>query len=183
MNETIRFAVGETWLGAALVACTDAGIACLVLGDGRAELAAELRQRFPASQAIEGGRGIAPIAAQALRFVEAPWIGSRGLPLYLHGTGFQLQVWQALRAIPAGRTASYADIAHSIGRPAAARAVARACSANPVAVLVPCHRIVRRDGFASGYRWGVERKRRLLAREAAAGPALADHCRPSIGLP
>ncbi len=182
MNETIRFAVGETSLGTGLVACSDAGIACLALGDGRAALVAELRQRFADSQPIEDGAGMAAIAAQALRFVEAPWDGDTGLSLDLRGTGFQLQVWRALRAIPAGRTASYADIARSIGRPAAARAVARACGANPVAVLVPCHRIVRQDGSRSGYRWGVERKRRLLEREAAAVAGRA-YCRPSIGFP
>ena len=182
MTETIRFAVGETSLGAALVACTDAGIASLAFGDDCAALVAELRQRFPASQPIEDGAGIARVAAHALRFVEAPWSGDLDLPLDLHGTGFQLQVWQALRAIPPGRTASYADIARSIGRPAAARAVARACGANPVAVLVPCHRIIRRDGSRSGYRWGAERKRRLLEREAAAVAGSA-YCRPSIGLP
>ncbi len=181
MNRAIGFVLGDTSLGTALVACADAGICCLALGDDRDALIAELRQRYRDSRRIEDGAGIVRIAAQALRFVEASWTDMT-LSLDLHGTEFQLQVWRTLCGVPPGRTASYADIARSVGRPAAARAVARACGANPVAVLVPCHRIIRQDGSCSGYRWGAERKRRLLEREAAAvaGPA---YCRPSIGLP
>lgn len=167
MDETIRYALGATWLGTIVVACTDGGVACLTLGDEGDRLVGGLLRRFRGFRLVEGGADSAGLVSRATQLVEEPW-AEADLPLDLRGTPFQLQVWQALRAVPAGRTASYGEIADRIGRPTAARAVALACGANPVAVLVPCHRIVRQDGSRSGYRWGVERKQRLLEREAAA---------------
>nr|WP_051378865.1 methylated-DNA--[protein]-cysteine S-methyltransferase [Derxia gummosa] len=162
----IRFAVAESSLGAVLVAATDLGICAILLGDDPAPLVADLQRRFPAADLVGGDDDFERTVATVIGFVEAPRLGL-DLPLDLRGTAFQLRVWQALRAVPPGRTASYTEIAAAIGAPRAVRAVAGACAANPVAVAVPCHRIVRGDGGLSGYRWGVERKRALLDREAA----------------
>ena len=130
-------------------------------------LARELQDRFPQATLIGGDAVFEQWVAKVVALVEAPGIGL-DLPLDVRGTAFQQRVWQALRDIPAGHTASYAEIAARIGAPAAVRAVAQACGANALAVAIPCHRVVRSDGALSGYRWGVERKRTLLAREAAA---------------
>jgi AraC family transcriptional regulator, regulatory protein of adaptative response / methylated-DNA-[protein]-cysteine methyltransferase len=159
----LRFAIGECSLGAILVAVAEAGIAAIMLGDKSDAVPGDFQRRFPEAQA---SGDLAQTMERVIDFVEAP---SRGLdlPLDMRGTEFQRQVWQALRAIPAGATASYRDIAARIGAPQAVRAVAQACASNPIAVAVPCHRVVRSDGTLAGYRWGVERKRRLLAREAA----------------
>jgi len=162
----IRFGTGNSSLGSILIAKSDRGVCAILLGDDAKTLARELQGRFPQSRLIGDDAGLADLLAQVAVFVEAP---ARGLdlPLDPQGTAFQQRVWQALREIPAGETASYADIAGRIGSPNAARAVAQACAANPVAVAIPCHRVVRNDGSLSGYRWGVERKRALLDREAA----------------
>ncbi|GAC1334430.1 MAG: bifunctional DNA-binding transcriptional regulator/O6-methylguanine-DNA methyltransferase Ada [Beijerinckiaceae bacterium] len=162
----IRFAVGECSLGAILVAATDKGICAINLGDDANELVRGLQDGFPKAKLIGGDRDFEALVAAAVGFVEGSQSEIR-LPLDVHGTAFQQRVWQALRDIPAGKTASYREIAEKIGRPAAVRAVARACGANRIAVAIPCHRVVRTDGSLSGYRWGVERKRTLLAREAA----------------
>jgi AraC family transcriptional regulator of adaptative response/methylated-DNA-[protein]-cysteine methyltransferase len=162
---TIRFAVGECSLGAILVAATEKGVCAILLGDDADRLARELQDRFPRADLIGGNRAFERLVAKAVGLVEAPALGC-DLPLDVRGTAFQQRVWQALRAIPAGETASYAEIARRIGAPKAVRAVAGACAANPVAVAIPCHRIVRNDGGLSGYRWGVARKRALLQREA-----------------
>ncbi len=165
-GEVIRFAVGAATLGAVLVAATDKGVAAILLGDDPDALVRELQDRFPRAKLVGGDAAFERTVAKVVGLVEAP--GQRlDLPLDIRGTAFQQQVWQALRAIPAGRTASYAQIAKAIGRPGAVRAVAQACAANPLAIAIPCHRVVRTDGDLSGYRWGVARKRALIEREAA----------------
>jgi AraC family transcriptional regulator of adaptative response/methylated-DNA-[protein]-cysteine methyltransferase len=163
---SIRFAVGEASLGAVLVAATEKGVCAIMLGDDPDLLVRELQDRFPRAELRGGDAAFERTVAQVVGLVEAP--GERpDLPLDIRGTAFQQRVWQALRAIPSGKTMSYAEIARAVGRPKAVRAVAQACAANPLAVAIPCHRVVRTDGDLSGYRWGVERKRALLDREAA----------------
>ena len=164
-GETIRFAVGECSLGSILVAATVRGVCAIRLGDDPAALTCELADRFPQAELIGGDKAFESLVARVVGLVEAPASGL-DLPLDIRGTAFQRRVWQALRDIPAGTTTSYAAIAERIGSPKAARAVANACAANPLAVAIPCHRVVRRDGTPGGYRWGIERKRALLAREA-----------------
>jgi len=163
----IRFAIGACSLGAILVAQSDRGVCAIALGDDPDALARELQDRFPNARLTGDDPAFARIVAQVVGFVEAPALGL-ALPLDLRGTAFQQRVWEALRALPPGTTASYAEVAARIGQPGAVRAVAQACGANPVAVAVPCHRVVRTDGALSGYRWGVARKRALIEREAAA---------------
>lgn len=164
-NTEMRFAIGDCSLGAILVASSKKGVCAILLGDDPDALARDLQDRFPKSNLIGADSAFEQLVAQVVGFIEAPAIGL-DLPLDVRGTAFQQRVWQALRAIPAGSTASYTDIASRIGSPQAVRAVAGACAANALAVAIPCHRIVRRDGALSGYRWGVERKRTLLEREA-----------------
>ena len=165
-GQVIRFAVGEASLGAVLVAATDKGVCAIMLGDDPDRLVRELQDRFPRAELAGGEPAFERMVARVVGMVEAP--GQRlDLPLDIRGTAFQQRVWAALRAIPPGQTATYKDIARAIGQPRAVRAVAQACGANPLAVAIPCHRVVRTDGDLSGYRWGVERKRALIAREAA----------------
>ncbi len=164
----IRFAVGQCSLGAVLVARSQRGVCAIMLGDDPEGLVRELQDQFPRAELIGGDARFEALVARVVGFVEAPGTGL-DLPLDVRGTAFQERVWRALRDIPAGSTASYAEIARRIGMPGAARAVARACAANPLAVAIPCHRVVRRDGSPSGYRWGAERKRELLRRERASG--------------
>ncbi|MFN4281163.1 MAG: bifunctional DNA-binding transcriptional regulator/O6-methylguanine-DNA methyltransferase Ada [Alphaproteobacteria bacterium] len=161
----IAFAIGRCSLGALLVAVTARGVCAIALGDDAAELERELRARFPKARLAPGGKSLARRLAQIVRLIEQP---SRGLdlPLDVRGTAFQQRVWRALRDIPPGESASYAEIAKRIGAPKAARAVGSACGANAIAVVIPCHRAVRLDGSLSDYRWGVARKRALLEREA-----------------
>lgn len=161
----IRFAIGECSLGAILVACSNRGVCSILLGDDPDALARDLQDRFPQANLIGGDAEFEQLVAKVVGFVEAPAVGL-DLPLDIRGTAFQQRVWQALREIPAGSTVSYTDIAMRIGSPRAVRAVAQACRANALAVAIPCHRVVRNDGALSGYRWGVERKRALLEREA-----------------
>jgi AraC family transcriptional regulator, regulatory protein of adaptative response / methylated-DNA-[protein]-cysteine methyltransferase len=163
----IRFAVGQCSLGAILVARSNKGICAITLGDDPDALVRSLQDRFPNANLIGGDREFEKLVAQVVGFVEAPGIGL-DLPLDVRGTAFQQRVWQALREIPAGETVSYAAIARRIGEPKAVRAVAQACGANQIAVAIPCHRVVKNDGAPSGYRWGVERKRALLEKEAKA---------------
>lgn len=162
----IKFAVGECTLGSILVAATERGVCAVDFGDDPEQLVRQLQDRFPKAELIGGDPDFESVAASVIAFVEDPDAGL-DLPLDIRGTAFQQRVWEALRAIPAGQTASYADIARDIGKPSAVRAVAQACGANRIAVAVPCHRVVRTDGALSGYRWGVERKKALLEREAA----------------
>ncbi|MBI3804180.1 MAG: bifunctional DNA-binding transcriptional regulator/O6-methylguanine-DNA methyltransferase Ada [Nitrospirae bacterium] len=164
IGASIRFAVGECSLGAILVAATPQGICAILLGDDPNLLLHDLQDRFPKAALIGGDADFEQSVAKVVAFVEAPAIGL-DLPLDVRGTAFQQRVWQALREIRAGDTASYTEIAARIGSPKAVRAVAQACASNPIAVAIPCHRVVRNDGALSGYRWGVERKRALLARE------------------
>ena len=162
--ETIRFALGECSLGSILVAATARGVCAILLGDDPQALLKDVENRFANARLVGGDQSFEKLVASVVALVEAPALG-HDLPLDVRGTVFQQRVWQALRDIPAGSTESYAEIATRIGAPGAARAVARACAANPAAVAIPCHRVVRRDGGLSGYRWGVDRKRVLLERE------------------
>lgn len=165
-RETLRWATVPTSLGLALVARSEAGLRLVTLDDNAPALAKDLERRFRSARLIEDADSL----KDELQAVAAGIDGrgaARDLPLDAQGTPLQQAVWAALRAIPTGTTASYAEVAKAIGRPTAARAVAQACAANPLAVFTPCHRVVRADGGLSGYRWGVERKQRLLAREAA----------------
>jgi AraC family transcriptional regulator of adaptative response/methylated-DNA-[protein]-cysteine methyltransferase len=163
----IRFAIGQCALGAILVAQSALGVCAIALGDDPDALARELQDRFPQARLIGGDPAFEQMVARVVGFVEAPGVGL-DLPLDVRGTAFQQRVWQALRDIPPGSTASYAEIAERIGSPKSVRAVAQACGANALAVAIPCHRVVRSDGGLSGYRWGVERKSALLKREASA---------------
>ena len=166
-NTEIRFAIGQCSLGAILVAASPRGICAILLGDDPDALARDLQDRFPKASLIGADAAFEATVAQVVGLVEAPRLG-HDLPLDVRGTAFQQRVWQALREIPAGQTASYAEVAQRIGAPTSMRAVAQACGANALAVAIPCHRVVRSDGALSGYRWGVERKRSLLDREAQA---------------
>ncbi len=173
-GERIGHVTVATPLGRALVAATERGICMTAFGEDEPALLAALRERFPAAEIVKGDKRLQEWAAQVVRFITAP-DQTLDIPLDIRGTAFQARVWRALRRIPLGKTASYAEIATALGQPQAVRAVARACASNPLAVLVPCHRVVRSGGELGGYRWGVERKRDLLARERAApGPHDAD---------
>lgn len=163
---SIRFAVGECSLGSILVAATDKGICSILLGDDPDKLVRNLQDRFSRAELVGGDEEFEKWVAEVVGFVENPEQGLH-LPLDMRGTAFQQRVWQALREIPAGSTATYTDIAQRLGTPKAVRAVAHACASNDIAVAIPCHRVVRKGGELSGYRWGVERKRTLLQREAA----------------
>ncbi len=165
-GETIRFAVGECSLGSILVAATARGVCTILIGDDPAALAHDVEDRFPRAELVGGDKAFESLVARVVGFVEAPGLGL-DLPLDIRGTAFQCRVWRALQDIPAGTTVSYGVIADRLGSPTAARAVANACAANPLAVAIPCHRVVRRDGALGGYRWGVERKQALLARESS----------------
>lgn len=161
----IRFAVGECSLGSILVAATDRGVCAILLGDDPEALAHDLERRFPRATLIGADAAFEQIVARVVGMVEQPRRAAT-LPLDIRGTAFQQRVWRALTEIPAGMTCSYTELADTIGAPRAVRAVAQACAANALAVAIPCHRVVRNDGALAGYRWGVERKRELLAREA-----------------
>lgn len=163
-NAKIRFAVGECSLGAILVAQSELGICAILMGDEPEALLEDLQRRFRKALLIGGDSAFEQVVAQVVGFVEAPQLGL-GLPLDIRGTVFQQRVWQVLCEIPPGTRATYSEIANRIGAPKSFRAVALACGANPLAVAIPCHRVVRNDGGLSGYRWGIERKRALLDRE------------------
>jgi AraC family transcriptional regulator of adaptative response/methylated-DNA-[protein]-cysteine methyltransferase len=161
----IRFAVGECSLGSILVARSAKGVCALSLGDDPDALVRALQDRFPKAELVGGDGEFEGLVARVVGLVDNPAAGL-GLPLDMRGTAFQQRVWTALQAVPAGQTVSYAELARRIGAPHSARAVARACSSNAIAIAIPCHRVIRSDGTRSGYRWGVERKRVLLQREA-----------------
>ncbi len=163
----IRFAIAQCSLGAILVAATARGVCAILFGDDPEELAHDLERRFPRAELIGADLAFEQLVAKVIALVEAPGGAAIDLPLDIRGTAFQERVWKALSKIPSGTTASYAQIAAAIGAPSATRAVAQACGANSLAVAIPCHRVVRTDGNLSGYRWGVERKQKLLEREAA----------------
>jgi AraC family transcriptional regulator of adaptative response/methylated-DNA-[protein]-cysteine methyltransferase len=166
-NNAIHFSVGECSLGSILVARSERGVCAIFLGDEPDALLHELEDRFPQAELIGGDMEFEKLVAKVVGFVEAPGTGL-DLPLDIRGTAFQQRVWRALQTIPAGKTVSYAEMAKRIGAPKAVRAVANACAANAIAVAIPCHRVVQKDGKLSGYRWGIERKRKLLKREEAA---------------
>jgi AraC family transcriptional regulator of adaptative response/methylated-DNA-[protein]-cysteine methyltransferase len=167
-GEAVWHAVGRCSLGHVLVAATERGVCAILLGDDPAALAADLAGRFPHARLTEPDPAFAGWVAAVVRFVDDPARAEGlGLPLDVRGTAFQRRVWEALRQIPPGQTASYADVAARLGSPRAVRAVAGACGANPLAVAIPCHRVVAKSGGLGGYHWGVERKQRLLERERA----------------
>jgi AraC family transcriptional regulator, regulatory protein of adaptative response / methylated-DNA-[protein]-cysteine methyltransferase len=166
INEEICFAVGQSSLGAILVASSKKGVAAILLGDDPDELVRNLQDRFPRASLIGADRDYEALVSRVVGLVETPRIGL-DLPLDVRGTAFQQRVWQALQEIPAGETVSYAEVAQRIGSPKSVRAVADACAANRLAVAIPCHRVVRSDGSPSGYAWGVERKQALLDRETS----------------
>jgi AraC family transcriptional regulator of adaptative response/methylated-DNA-[protein]-cysteine methyltransferase len=168
-NEEIKFAVGQTSLGAILVASSRKGVAAILLGDDPDELVRNLQDRFPKAHLIGADCDYETRVARVVGLIETPDVGL-DLPLDVRGTAFQQRVWQALQEIPAGETVCYAEIARRIGFPKAARAVAAACAANSLAVAIPCHRVIRNDGLLSRYAWGVERKRALLDREKPPSP-------------
>jgi AraC family transcriptional regulator of adaptative response/methylated-DNA-[protein]-cysteine methyltransferase len=164
-HETIAFATSPCVLGILLVAATERGVCSVMLGDDETALEEQLRQQFRAATIAPDGGGLQPqMAAILAAMSDHPAAGD--LPLDIRATAFQARVWQALRQIPRGQTRTYAELASSIGQPTAVRAVARACATNPVAITVPCHRVIGSDGSLTGYRWGVDRKKKLLALEA-----------------
>jgi AraC family transcriptional regulator of adaptative response/methylated-DNA-[protein]-cysteine methyltransferase len=163
-GNTIRFAIGECALGSILVASSEKGVCAILMGDDPEALARDLQDQFPKANLIGGDERYEKLVAKVVGFIEAPGIGL-DLPLDIRGTAFQQRVWKELQRIPAGKTVCYSEVANRIGFPNSARAVAQACGANALAVAIPCHRVVRNNGDISGYRWGVDRKRALLARE------------------
>lgn len=173
LDTEIRFAVGECSLGSVLVAATSVGVCAVLLGDDPNELVHDLERRFPKAQLVGADSDFESLVAKVVGLVEQP-SSHVDLPLDVRGTAFQQRVWKALGAIPAGTTTSYTQLAEAIGAPRSVRAVASACAANALAVAIPCHRVVRTDGGLSGYRWGVERKRALLEREAQAKRRYSD---------
>jgi AraC family transcriptional regulator, regulatory protein of adaptative response / methylated-DNA-[protein]-cysteine methyltransferase len=166
-DEEIRFAIAETSLGALLVAASEKGVCSILMGDNPEKLLQDLQDRFTRARLVGGDAKFEKLVAKVVGLVERPR-KDLDLPLDIRGTAFQQRVWKALTTIPAGKTASYAQIARKIGKPSAVRAVAQACAANNLAIAIPCHRVVKTDGGLSGYRWGVARKQELLAREEAA---------------
>jgi AraC family transcriptional regulator, regulatory protein of adaptative response / methylated-DNA-[protein]-cysteine methyltransferase len=162
----VHFAIAECWLGAILVAASAKGIRAILLGDDPAALRRDLEHRFPRARLVEGGESVKHLTDAVIDCIEAPE-QAHDLPLDPQGTEFEQRVWRELRDIPPGATASYSEIAARIGAPTEAYAVGEACAANMIAVAIPCHRVVRKDGGLAGYRWGFKRKRALLKREGA----------------
>jgi O-6-methylguanine DNA methyltransferase len=165
--EEIAFSIGESALGAVLVARSTDGVCAILIGSVAAELESDLAARFAYSKLVRNDRKLSDDLGEILRFIETPSDGLN-LRLDIRGTPFQQRVWEALLRIPPGSIVTYGALANRIGKPGAVRAVANACAANAIALAIPCHRVVRSNGTLSGYRWGVERKRALLAREAQA---------------
>jgi AraC family transcriptional regulator, regulatory protein of adaptative response / methylated-DNA-[protein]-cysteine methyltransferase len=163
-KEAIRYTTGKVDLGVVLVAASAKGVCALLLGDDRESLIRDLRDRFPLAVLLEGEAELLSILPEVVRFLATPATGL-DVPLDIRGDAFQQRVWAVLQAIPAGSTASYSDVAQRLGSASLAKDVSEACAANALAVAIPCHRVVRKDGRLSGYRWGVARKRALLARE------------------
>lgn len=161
-SQTLNYTLTHSTLGLVLIATSENGICCLTLGDDPEFLIADLKNRSLNCTIIE--RKNDALVSAVIDFIEHPQADSN-FPLDLRGTAFQKSVWHALKKIPFGTSSSYSEIAHKIGRPRATRAVANACAANSIAVIIPCHRVLKRDGGLSGYRWGIERKRALLERE------------------
>jgi AraC family transcriptional regulator of adaptative response/methylated-DNA-[protein]-cysteine methyltransferase len=164
MNELILFCTGRCAFGIALVARSERGLCALLLGDDAAILASDLRQRFPRADLRQDDATLAPLMASVIAFLQNPTSGLTA-PLDLRGTEFEQRVWHALREIPAGAVETYGELARRLGVPRSAKEVGEACAANVLAVAIPCHRVVRKDGGLAGYRWGVRRKRALLELE------------------
>lgn len=163
----IRFGLGKCWLGKVLAAQSDQGICAILLGDDPDILLRDLQDRFPGEVIEKGGPDFNTVMNQVVDFIDHPE-KAFNLPLDIRGTAFQKEVWQALAEVPAGQTVSYTDLAKKLGSgPTAVRAVAGACAANALAVVIPCHRAVKNDGGLAGYRWGLERKRALLEKEGS----------------
>ncbi|HML27347.1 MAG TPA: bifunctional DNA-binding transcriptional regulator/O6-methylguanine-DNA methyltransferase Ada [Hyphomicrobium sp.] len=167
-HERLSFAFGRTTLGDILVAASAKGVAAILIGDDRDQLVSDLQKIFPKADLAVGDADFEKTVRRVIDLVERPQ-QPVDLPLDIRGTAFQQRVWKALQDIPLGTTATYTDIADEVGHPKAVRAVARACATNPLAVVVPCHRVVRADGSLAGYRWGIQRKRMLIARESTGG--------------
>lgn len=165
---SVRYSLASCGMGRLLLAAGGRGVCAIALGDDDASLCRWLSERFPGGELHESQRDCRAWLKQTLAFLERP-AGGLKLPLEMQGTAFQRQVWKALMRIPCGRTTTYAQLAQKIGRPTAVRAVASACAANRIALAIPCHRVIRSDGSLGGYRWGVDRKRELLARESQSG--------------
>ena len=165
--DTVSYATDESALGRVLVARSVSGVCAILIGADDNELVTDLAARFPEAELVADEAVVHDDLARVTRFVDKPTEGL-DLPLDLRGTPFQRRVWEALRAIPVGTTVTYSELANSIGAPNAVRAVAGACAANPIALAVPCHRVVGSDGDLTGYYWGVERKRELIKKEATA---------------
>ena len=160
----IRYGFGSSRYGKIVVGITEKGVCCILFGATQKEMLEDLQTRFSKANLIRDSEHLEPTVASIVKKIDSPE-SPVNLSLDIQGTAFQEKVWAALRKIPAGETATYSDVASSIGKPKASRAVASACAANPLAVIVPCHRVVRAGGELSGYRWGVDRKRRLLEDE------------------
>jgi AraC family transcriptional regulator of adaptative response/methylated-DNA-[protein]-cysteine methyltransferase len=173
LGTTISFTTKATVMGRMLVAVTKRGIVTVRLGNSEASLVASLRRDYPMATLRRDAVGLQRYITGVLRCLTANGEACR-LPLDLNASAFQRQVWKALQRIPCGSTRSYRDVARAMGQPAAARAVARACATNPIAVAIPCHRVIREDGRLGGYRWGLQRKHRLLALEQEATRALSE---------
>jgi len=167
MNQEILFAYGECVLGIVLIAESERGVCAILLGDDPAALARDLQQRFPQAELRNAAIELEPLISKVAKFLAAPAMGL-DVVLDVRGTAFEKRVWGALREIPAGSTESYTEIARRLGSPECAKEVGEACAANALAVVIPCHRVLRKDGGLAGYRWEVERKRALLEREGAA---------------
>ncbi|WP_178087315.1 methylated-DNA--[protein]-cysteine S-methyltransferase [Pseudomonas sp. C27(2019)] len=163
----IEFSSAETAFAAILIARSKQGVCTILLGDSPAELVADLQQRQPNAQLMQNDQALAPYLKKVTDFLDTPQT-PLDFPLDIQGSDFQKSVWAVLQTIPVGQTLSYSDVAERLHKPKAVRAVANACAANPLALVIPCHRILRSDGGISGYRWGVERKRALLAKEQLA---------------
>ncbi|WP_052046299.1 methylated-DNA--[protein]-cysteine S-methyltransferase [Candidatus Paracaedibacter symbiosus] len=166
MQEEIKYIIKDSALGSVLVAQSERGIRAILIADDSLKLLADLQDRFPKAYIEKADAQLEKLASKIVQFIENPK-GTLDIPLDIRGTDFQKKVWAALQEIPAGKTASYTDIAHNLNIPNAVRAVAGACAANALAVVIPCHRIVRRDGALSGYHWGVDRKKKLLEIEGS----------------
>ncbi len=165
LNQSIEYASGPSPLGTLLIAATAHGLCSVILTSSESKAVAELTEQFPAAH-LHSQPGLAPMLAQVVsQLTEHP--AALDLPLDLRATAFQMRVWQALRSIPRGQTRTYSQVARDIGRPSAVRAVARACATNPAAIVIPCHRVIGSNGSPTGYRWGINRKERLLEIEAA----------------
>jgi AraC family transcriptional regulator of adaptative response/methylated-DNA-[protein]-cysteine methyltransferase len=169
MSETIRYAFSESSLGPFITAASDCGLVAFEFVEQRSSAVEALRARFTDAEIVEDGTGLAEMVERLIAAIDHPG-RDPGLALDMRGTDFEKRVWKALRDIPAGRTVSYGDIAVKLGAPREAREVAEACAANTIAILIPCHRVVKKDGSLSGYRWGFRRKRELVAREQNASP-------------